>query len=220
MRTRIKFCGMRRSTDIALSCALGIDAIGFIFAQRSQRSLTLDQAVALRDAIPSLVHLVALFSDNPAAEVHRVIDAIHPSVLQFHGHETDAFCQQFGRPYWKAIAMADSHAVSAQCLHRDYPHAAAYLFDSHADGQAGGTGRSFDWQQIPPMLRRPTILAGGLTTTTVAQAIRIAHPWGVDVCSGIEVAPGIKDANAMRRFVAQVHAADQQLCAADGTPRP
>lgn len=203
--TRIKFCGMTRAQDIALACELRVDAIGLVFAQRSSRRLEVEQARALRAQVADGVDVVALFMDNDAALVRRVIDDVRPTLLQFHGNEDEAFCRSFGVPYLKAIAMGGDVAPDALSRH---PDAFALLLDSHAAGGAGGTGHRFDWSRIPRDSGRPFLLAGGLHPDNVFEAVRAVRPWGVDVSSGIESAPGEKDAAKMRRFVEEVRRAD------------
>lgn len=208
-RTRIKFCGLTRPGDIRLACELGADAIGFVFATRSKRRVEPEQARAMRQALAPLVDAVALFMDNPAEQVREVVRNIRPTLLQFHGNEDDAFCRSFGIPYMKAIAMAGETAGQHPgALHTRYPAAAGFLFDSHGVGEPGGSGRTFDWARIPSGVQKPFVLAGGLTPDNVFDAIQGTQPWGVDVCSGIESAPGIKDGNTMRRFVEEVRRAD------------
>lgn len=208
--TRIKFCGMTRADDVRLACHLGVDAIGMVFAQRSPRRVEAAQAAALRTEIAAGIEAVALFMDNAADEVTDVIAQVHPTLLQFHGVEDEAFCRSFGLPYMKAIAMGDEGGQGIDWSAR-YPDATALLLDSHAVGGAGGSGRTFDWRRIPAQLGKPFLLAGGIVPDNVFEAVSVVRPWGVDVSSGIESAPGIKDAARMRRFVEEVRRADNQL---------
>lgn len=211
-RTRIKFCGLTRAEDVAEACTLGVDAIGFVFAERSKRRVTPGQAAHLRAAIDPFVASVALFMDNDADTVRAVVDAVRPTVLQFHGDEDDDFCARFGLPYLKAVPMGgEGAAVDGATLASRWPQASGFLFDSHAAGQAGGSGHAFDWSRLPRDCTRPWLLAGGLHPDNVSDAIRATTCWGVDVSSGIESAPGIKDAARMRRFVAEVRRADLGL---------
>jgi len=200
--TRIKYCGMTRVEDALLAARLGADAIGLVFTARSRRRVELSQARAIRQALPPFVTAVALFMDDDAALVHEVIRVVQPDLLQFHGQEDDAWCAQFDRRYLKAIAMGEGAAALPR-LH-DYPRAAGLLLDGHGLGEAGGSGRAFDWSRMPSDLTQPLILAGGLNPDNVAEAIRIARPWAVDVASGVEVSPGIKDAAKMAAFIAAV----------------
>lgn len=208
-RTRIKFCGFTRPGDVRLACELGVDGIGFVFSPKSPRRIAPEEARAMRQALAPLVDAVALFQDNGLDEVRDVVRQVRPSVLQFHGNEDDAFCRSFGLPYLKAVPMGDE-IQAPHYLQLRYPGAAGFLLDSHVPGGAGGTGRTFDWSRIPKDLQKPYALAGGLNPDNVFDAVVTATPWAVDVSSGIETAPGIKDGDRMRRFVEEVRRADCQ----------
>lgn len=200
--TRIKYCGMTRIEDALLAAQLGADAIGVVMTAKSKRQVSLKQAKAIVDAMPPFVTTVALCMDDDAGFVQEIIDSLRPSLLQFHGSESDEWCRQFGHPYLKAIAMGEGASALYQL--RDHPHAAGLLLDGHGLGETGGSGKAFDWSLMPRDLKQPLMLAGGLTAANVAEAIRIARPWAVDVSSGIESAPGIKDAAKMRDFITAV----------------
>ncbi|MEO6170404.1 MAG: phosphoribosylanthranilate isomerase [Lysobacter sp.] len=208
-RTRIKFCGFTRPGDVRLACELGADAIGFVFAPGSSRRIAAEEARAMRQALAPMVDPVALFADNTAGEVREVIRQMRPSLLQFHGDEDDAFCRGFGVPYLKAVAMGSpiAHEHPA-ALHSRFPGASGFLFDSHGAGVSGGSGKVFDWSRIPVGVQKPFVLAGGLSAENVFDAIIATMPWAVDVSSGIESAPGMKDGDRMRLFVEQVRRAD------------
>lgn len=203
--TRIKCCGMTRIEDALLAAELGADAIGVVLTAHSKRQVSIAQARTIVEAMPPFVTTVALCMDDEANFVQEIIDTVHPSMLQFHGNESDEWCKQFGHPYLKAIAMGEGAAALYQL--RDHPHAAGLLLDGHGLGEPGGSGKTFDWSLMPRDLKQPLILAGGLNATNVATAIRIAKPWAVDVSSGIESAPGVKDHGKMRDFIAAVRAA-------------
>jgi phosphoribosylanthranilate isomerase len=207
--TRIKFCGFTRNEDLELALSLGVDAVGLIFDRRSKRSLTLDAAAELRRRVPVFVSCVALFRDADEARVAEVVDRIEPDLLQFHGQETPEFCERWSRPYLKAVPMADSQDLEDWC--RRYPRARGLLLDSHAPGALGGSGQAFDWSRAPRGLSKSWVLAGGLTPANVQQALTMASPPAVDVSSGIESAPGIKDPALMRAFVDAVRRGDTQF---------
>jgi phosphoribosylanthranilate isomerase len=208
-RTRIKFCGFTRPGDVRLACELGADAIGFVFAAGSKRRVAPEEARAMRQALAPLVDAVALFADNPVEEVREVVRQVRPSLLQFHGNEDDAYCRGFGVPYLKAIPMGGELATQhPSALLMRFPGAAGFLFDSHAEGGSGGSGNTFDWKRIPVGVQKPFVLAGGITPDNVFEAILATLPWGVDVSSGIESAPGLKDGDKMRQFVEEVRRAD------------
>ena len=205
--TRIKFCGLTRAEDVRLAVELGVDYVGLVFAPDSPRRLLLGQARMLRDLVPEEIAVVALMMDNRAGEIEAVLESIRPDLLQFHGDEDEAFCAAFGQPYFKAIAMG-GEAGDAMAAVAGYPSASGFLFDGHAAGEQGGSGKRFDWKRMPHLLEKPFLLAGGLSADNVGVAIRTAQPWGVDVSSGVESAPGIKDAEKMRRFVEEARRAD------------
>lgn len=207
-RTRIKFCGMTRAGDVRLASELGADAVGFVFASDSPRRIHPEEARAMRNALAPLVDSVAVFRDNSQDEVREVVRQVRPSLLQFHGDEDDGFCRGFGVPYVKGIGMGGKDIGNAIALQVRYPAAAAFLFDSHGDGTSGGSGRRFDWTRLPTGLNKPVMLAGGLSVENVFDAIQATLPWGVDVSSGVESEPGIKDGDLMRTFVEEVRRAD------------
>lgn len=206
-RTRIKFCGMTRIEDIDAAVALGVDAIGLILVTESPRCLSLDRALALRRRIPPLVCCVALLRDPDPRWVGSVVEQLGPDLLQFHGSESPVDCRAAGRPYVKAIPMADPEVGLAMLGAHDA--AAGFVFDSHAVDGIGGSGQVFDWRQIPQAARSRAILAGGLAPQNVGLAIRTVRPYAVDVASGIEAAPGRKSGQRMTDFAAAVRAADQ-----------
>jgi phosphoribosylanthranilate isomerase len=207
-RTRVKFCGMTRAGDVRLASELGVDAVGFVFSRGSPRRIRPEEARLMRNALAPLVDAVALFRDNTAEEVREAVRQVRPTLLQFHGSEDDAFCRGFGVPWIKAVPMGDRQAESATALQLRYPGAAGFLFDSHAVGGEGGSGKTFDWSRLPKTLNKPVILAGGLTPDNIFDAILATQPWGVDISSGIEAEPGIKDGERMRHFVEEVRRAD------------
>jgi len=207
-RTRIKFCGLTRAGDVRLAGELGVDAVGFIFAHDSPRRVSPQAARGLRDALAPLVDAVALFMDNSIDEVREAIAMARPTVLQFHGSEDDDFCRRFGLPYLKGIGLRGAPAPSGRLLHARHPHAAGFVLDGHGAGEAGGSGQTLDLGSIPADMSKPFVLAGGLTPRNVFAAVRGASPWGVDVATGIESEPGLKDGVLMRRFVEEVRRAD------------
>lgn len=200
--TRIKFCGMTRAEDVCLAVELGVDAVGFVLTRRSRRFVEPAAARALRDLLPPFVSAVALLMDDAPAWVEEAIRTVRPDLLQFHGGEDGAFCTRFDRPYLKAVPMASVGDLPAYAA--GHPQACGFLLDSHAAGQPGGSGQPFDWNRVPVGFDRPLVLAGGLHADNVAEAVRTLRPWAVDVSSGIESAPGIKDPPRMRDFVRAV----------------
>ena len=206
--TRIKCCGMTRVGDALLAARLGADAIGLVFTARSKRQVTLAQAREIVAALPPFVATVALFMDDDADLVRQVIEEVQPAMLQFHGSETDDWSMQFGLPFLKAIAMGEGAAALPRL--RDYPHASGLLLDGHGFGEAGGSGKAFDWSLLPGELVQPMILAGGLHAGNVADAVRLLRPWAVDVASGVESSPGVKDPDKLAAFIHAVRTADAE----------
>jgi len=201
---RVKICGLTRASDVRDAAAAGARLLGFVFAS-SPRRLEPDQAAALMSEVPPGIQRVGLFLNPQRADVMRVLRIAELDLLQFHGDEDNAFCGSFRLPFVKAIAMGRETPVSGPW--QAYPDASALLFDSHAPGRPGGTGRVFDWMKLRPAARE-VWLAGGLTPENVGQAIREVRPQVVDVSSGVEQAPGIKDPERMRAFIAAARAAD------------
>lgn len=206
--TRVKFCGLTRREDSQRAVDLGVDALGFVFDSRSPRAVTATQAAVLAEGVPASVWTVALFRDASVDAVKAVLDEFTPSLLQFHGSESPEFCAQFGRPYLKAVPMATPQNLTD--WRQRYAAARALLLDAHAPGALGGTGHSFDWTMVPHDSPLPIVLAGGLRPENVAQAITMARPCAVDVSSGIESAPGIKDPQKMLCFMQEVRRADAE----------
>lgn len=195
---RVKICGITRSDDLHLAVEAGADALGFVFTGRSKRIIELEAAERLVPMVPAFVSRVGLFMDQEAGEVDRILERVPLSLLQFHGSESAAFCRRFGLPYIKAVSMDAEQAVERAL--EVYPDAAALLLDSHPPGGTGGTGIVFDWSRIPAV-SAPIVLAGGLTPENVRQAVRQVQPWGVDVSSGVEDAPGRKNGEKVRKFI-------------------
>ena len=205
-RTRIKFCGMTRAQDIALAEQLGVDAIGFVLVPKSPRFIAPAMAAQLRAT--TKLTTVLLFQDADAPFVQGAIEQVKPDLLQFHGDESEAFCASFGLPYLKAVSM---HAPQDLPRLRDtFASAAGLLLDSHVAGGLGGTGHAFDWSAVTP-IDKPIVLAGGLNAANVGEGISRVHPAAVDVSSGIEQKPGVKDSAKMRDFVEAVRTADRDV---------
>lgn len=197
-RTRVKICGLTRTGDVDAAVQAGADALGFVFAAGSKRWLDASLAVQLVRRVPAFVTRVGLFLNQDAEEVERVLDQVPLNLLQFHGTEEGGYCRQFGMPYIKAVSAQTGPALER--VETEFRDAAGLLLDSHPAGGLGGTGQVLDWSRIEPG-RLPLILAGGLTAANVGEAVRQVRPWAVDVSSGVEDRPGIKNATAMREFI-------------------
>ena len=206
MTTVVKICGITRVDDALAAAHCGAHAIGLVFFPRSPRHVEAQQAAAIVRALPPFVTAVGLFVDATADEVRSAIAQTGCQLLQFHGNEPAAFCAQFGLPYVKAVRV--SPEVNLLQYAHDYRGARGLLLDAYVEGAHGGTGTSFDWKLIPRTMPLPVILSGGLSPENVTQAVRAVRPWAVDVSSGVEAAPGIKDAARIAAFVSGVRNAD------------
>lgn len=204
-RTRVKICGITRIEDGIAAAEAGVDAIGLNFYPRSSRLVDPATAACIVAALPPFVTTVGLFLDAEPTQVQEIIDHVPLDVLQFHGDESPAYCQAFGKPFIKAVPMRFGADVVAYA--RDFDAAKGLLLDSHGGGRIGGSGERFDWDLIPK-LDKPLILAGGLDVKNVAAAIVQVRPYAVDVSSGVEAAKGIKDAALMRAFIQNVEGAE------------
>ena len=201
-RTRIKLCGMTRINDITHAISLGVDALGFIFYEKSSRYVSLADAKPLLKDLPAFVQTVGVFVNPDASFVKHVISELPMQCLQFHGEETAEFCEQFGMPYIKAVPAVSADAIIL-AMHA-YLNAGAILLDTPSADSRGGSGVAFDWDRVPNEGTKPLILAGGLHPQNVGKAIAMCSPYAVDVCSGIEVSAGIKDHDKMCQFVNSV----------------
>lgn len=208
-RTRIKVCGITRAQDAAAAVNEGVDALGFVFYEPSPRYVTIEAAALIGQAVPAFVDIVALFVDAAEDTVRAVIQQLKPDLLQFHGAEEPAYCEAFERPYIKALRVRSD--IDLAELAQQYSSARGLLLDSFQKGMPGGTGKTFNWDLIPPSLRNNIILAGGLDDSNVATAIRQLRPYAVDVSGGVEAGKGIKDAVKIRQFVQQVQAASDSI---------
>lgn len=202
--TRIKICGITRIEDAVAAARAGVDAIGLVFHAPSPRCIDVAEAAAIVRAVGPFVTTVALFVNAPAARVREIMAATRIQLLQFHGDEDAAYCDQFARPYLKAIRMAPG--LDPQAAMARFPGALGYLFDAWRADRYGGTGEVFDWRRLGMAAGANGILAGGLTPDNVATAMAVASPAAVDVSGGVESAPGIKDHGLIARFVAAVRA--------------
>ena len=209
LRTRVKICGITRPEDAAEAARLGVDAIGLVFYEKSPRDVAIEQAQAICAALPGFVTVVSLFLNPEDELVDQVLKELPIDLIQFHGRESAEFCRSFDRPYIKALGMAGEVDLAVEA--KAYADARGFLLDSHATGAAGGTGEIFDWNSIPQSFRQSTILAGGLNPVNVAEAIHTVRPYAIDLSSGVESAPGIKDAALMAQLMKEVKRVDCEI---------
>jgi len=208
-RTRIKICGITLVEDVAGAVASGVDAVGFNCYERSPRFVECARLRELSHALPPFVTPVLLFVNAAAAQVRACIAEVPAALLQFHGDESAADCEVFGRPYLRALRMSEGTDLLDSA--RAFSSAIALLADTPTSA-FGGSGKVFDWARLPSPEKRtmPLVLAGGLDEGNVGDAIARVRPFAVDVSSGVESAPGIKSAERIARFCAAVRLADRR----------
>ncbi|PBP54381.1 phosphoribosylanthranilate isomerase [Pseudomonas syringae] len=200
---RSKICGITRIEDALAAAEAGADAIGLVFYPKSPRAVTVLQARAIIAALPPFITTVGLFVNASRCELNEALDAVALDMLQFHGDETPEECDGYHRPYIKALRVKAGDDIAGVC--RTYRNARGVLLDTYVEGVPGGTGETFDWALIPDDLDKPVILAGGLTSANVAQAIAQVRPYAVDVSGGVEKSKGIKDREKILAFMSAVH---------------
>ena len=196
---RIKICGITRAEDAEAAFGVGADAIGCVFHPASTRAVSIQAAHEISRVVPAFGMMVGLFVNPTVEQVEAVLSSVGLHALQFHGEETPDFCEQFDRPYLKAVAMNEN--VDLLDMSQRYQSASALLLDSAHQGQFGGTGQAFDWGLADRAVSTKAVLAGGLNAGNVRSAIEQVNPIAVDVSSGVERQRGIKDIAKMRAFV-------------------
>jgi len=219
MSVLIKICGLKTSEALDAALDAGADLVGFVFFAPSPRHVPLSAARALGERVEGRAQKVALSVDAPDDELAASIEALKPDLLQLHGSETPervaAVRARFRLPVMKALPIAERDDVAA--FRRYEAVADRLIFDARADVEAtrpGGLGRRFDWRLLENVATRlPFMLSGGLDADNVAQALRITAAAGVDVSSGVERAPGEKDPDKIRAFIAAAREAVEKLAA-------
>ena len=206
MTVPVKICGITRPEDAELAARLGAAWVGFIFWPHSPRFVEPETAAAILAGLPPHVGGVGVFVDQAVDEVNAVADTVGLGAVQLHGHESAEMCRQCRRRVIKAVRLPGNGAG-------DDPGAvwpgATILVDAFDPVRMGGTGRRVDWTRAARLARRrPLMLSGGLRAENVADAVRQVAPYGLDVSSGVESEPGVKDPHRLRAFFAALAAAD------------
>jgi len=198
----VKICGITRPQDAELAADLGASALGFVFWPTSPRHISAESARAIAATMPVNLLKVGVFVDQPVDEVAGIMDEVGLDVAQLHGHESPEYCQMLGRTVIKAVGMADNGSVNIA----DFAPEIVLLVDAHDPARFGGTGKTVNWDSAREIAAtRRTILAGGLNAANVKLAVRTVRPYGIDVSSGVESAPGVKDPNRLRTFFEALH---------------
>jgi phosphoribosylanthranilate isomerase len=208
MRTRLKICGFTDVDSAVYAAHLGVDAIGLVFFESSPRHVTIEKAIEITNALPPFTSVVGLFVNEKESEIRNVIEQVPLDYLQFHGDEPAAECRIYGKRYIKAVSM--KAGLDFEALNAEYHDAKGLLLDAYHPDAKGGTGTQFDWDLLPTKRPIPIILAGGLTVQNIKRAIQIAHPYAVDVSSGVELEKGKKDIVKMTAFTQQVQEGDRE----------
>jgi phosphoribosylanthranilate isomerase len=202
----VKICGITRSEDAEAAIALGAGALGFVFWPKSPRYVDPEAARAIVAALPPFVATVGVFVDQSARLVNGVAARVGLSAVQLHGDEPVTVVDEIDRPVVKAFAMSDTTRIEEAAA---WPARVRLLIDVCDPAARGGTGRTVDWQRAAAVAAgRPVLLAGGLKAENVAEAIRTVRPFGIDVSSGVESAPGVKDHARMRALFDEVRRVD------------
>jgi len=198
-----KVCGMTRLTDALHAVRHGATAVGFVFWPRSPRYVEALRAAEIIAELPGTVTPVGVFVNQPVDEIQRIAATAGITAIQLHGDEPPAYGDVLGWPVWRAVAL--EHAEEAL---DGWPVSTTVLLDAHDPVRRGGTGQTVDWARAAQLAaRRRVVLAGGLTPDNVADAIAASRPYGVDVSSGVEDAPGVKNFDKVARFLERARAA-------------
>lgn len=196
---RVKICGITSIKDAAFAVEAGADAIGLVFYEPSPRFVEMETAADIAYSVGPFVTVVGLFVNPEKALVDRVVKQVPLNLLQFHGDESPAFCEQFSLPYMKAVRMRDELDIDNEIT--QYQSASAILLDAYKPGVPGGTGETFDWNRVPQNTSQHIVLAGGLKPENVREAIKITRAYGVDVSGGVESSPGVKAKDKVIAFI-------------------
>lgn len=198
----VKVCGITRLTDALHAVQHGATALGFVFWPRSPRYIDPARARAIVSALPATITTVGVFVNQPVDEIRRMAAGGGIGAVQLHGDEPPAYAEAIAYPLFKAATLADDGVALD-----GWPADTVVLLDAHDPVRRGGTGLTIDWPRAAAVAAtRRVVLAGGLTPDNVAEALRVVRPFGVDVSSGVEEAPGVKDFGKVRRFLENVRA--------------
>ena len=200
---KIKICGITNKSDAIAAAGLGIDMMGFVFYNGSKRYVEPKIARDIANELPPYMVKVGVFVDEGKEKVSEIAQTCLLDMLQFHGDESPEYCANFKESYKiiKAFRIKDKGSLKGI---NDY-NADFYMLDAYSSKEKGGTGEKFDWKIIENFeFLKPIILSGGLAPDNVRDAIEKLSPYGVDVSSGVEISPGKKDVNLMKKFVENV----------------
>lgn len=210
----IKICGITRGKDAEVAVRHGATAIGFVLWPKSPRCVAVETAASIVRDLPPDVEKVGLFVDQPVETIRAIAGHVGLTRIQLHGNETPDSAAALGRAVMKAFSLDHAAQIGA------WPDETLILLDSIHPVTRGGTGIRIDWPQAATIARtRRVVLAGGLRAENVAEAVAIVRPFGVDVASGVEHAPGVKDHDEVRRFIDAARMAFERVDATSGHTR-
>jgi len=201
--TKIKICGFTNADNAREASLVGVDAIGLVFYEKSPRNVDINSAREIVAALPPFVNRVGLFVNANPSFIDEVLCEVPLDTLQFHGDEGVIDCTQYQMPFIKSVRVSLDTNVAQ--IANDFSQASALLLDSYNSHTYGGTGEVFDWSLACVEIELPVILAGGLNSDNVAEAIKQVRPYAVDASSGVESEPGVKDVDKIRAFIRQIH---------------
>ncbi|MCI5209123.1 MAG: phosphoribosylanthranilate isomerase [Candidatus Electrothrix sp. ATG2] len=212
-RIRIKMCGTTNLEDALAAVEAGVDALGFIFYEKSPRAVDPKVARIIIEQLPPFVDTVGVFVDRDREEVEEIIRFCCLGYAQLHGKESPKYCERLARfaaPCQVIKALRVGGNLQASDITPYNEHVKGFLLDTYQKGVQGGTGQCFDWSLIEGLqLQRDVILAGGLDPENVQEALNAVKPYALDVNSGVETAPGQKDHALIRDFVCKVRSCEQ-----------
>ena len=204
--TKVKICGITNYKDASKSVDSGADALGFIFYKNSKRFIDPQEAYNIIRQLPPFVTKVGVFVNSSYREIIKITGDLAINTIQLHGDESPDFCARFKHTVIKALRIKDTEDLGEV----DSFPARAILFDTYSDKDYGGTGNTFDWNILKKLkTEKKTILSGGLNPDNVGEAIKTVRPYAVDVSSGVEKSPGIKDHKKIQRFIEAVKNAEK-----------
>ena len=201
-KVKVKVCGITNFEDALAAVEAGADALGFIFYEKSPRYVVPAVASRIIAELPPLVLPVGVFANAGVATVRSIMDTCGLGMAQLHGDENVTYCHELSRPAMKALRLKDRGSLLAVAEYQGRGGVRGFVLDTFSEVAYGGTGQVTDWKLAAEAAKStPVLLAGGLTSDNVAEAIRTVHPYGVDVSSGVESSPGKKDHAKIRAFL-------------------
>lgn len=208
IRTRVKMCGTTRLEDGLAAVGCGVDALGFILFPGSLRYISPEDAAVICGQLPPFVDRIGVLVNETIDTALRFVEIAGFSYLQLHGSESETYCVELKNalPHLKIIKAVRVGENTQKDEFKPYEECVdGFLLDTYVKGDKGGTGQVFDWSIITGLnLNRPLILAGGLTPENIIEAIETTHPYGVDINSGVEIRPGVKNHTRLKEMMIQI----------------